>query len=179
MARPQPVGADFAGVANALGRLMVPQDGARIAVAELGGGDTHAGQGVPSGRLAETLKRFAEGIAGLAEATAPVWSRTVVLAATEFGRTVAPNGTGGTDHGTASCAFLIGGAVSGGRVIADWPGLTTAKLHDNRDRMPTADLRAVARGILRDHIGLPGDTLDRVIFPDSSSVTATGRLIIA
>ena len=91
----------------------------------------------------------------LKESLGPVWRKTVVLVATEFGRTAAINGTRGTDHGTGAAAFLLGGAVAGGRVIADWPGLARANLLENRDLKPTRDLRTVMKGVLRDHLGVP------------------------
>ena len=100
----------------------------------------------------------------------PVWRNTVVLVATEFGRTAAINGTRGTDHGTGAAAFLLGGAVAGGRVIADWPGLSRANLHESRDLRPTRDLRAVMKGVLRDHLDVPLAALDNKVFPESTAV---------
>ena len=82
------------------------------------------------------------------------WKDTVIVVATEFGRTARINGTDGTDHGTGTIALLAGGAVSGGRVISDWPGLKAANLYENRDLKPTTDLRGVIKGVLRDHLGL-------------------------
>jgi uncharacterized protein (DUF1501 family) len=99
----------------------------------------------------------------------PTWRNTAVLAVTEFGRTAAVNGTGGSDHGTATAAFLLGGAVHGGRVISDWPGLASARLYQQRDLAPTLDLRALLKGTLVDHLGVPAGALDTV-FPDSSSI---------
>jgi uncharacterized protein (DUF1501 family) len=100
-----------------------------------------------------------------------------VLAITEFGRTVAVNGTGGTDHGTAGVALLAGGAVNGGRVLADWPGLGEADLLDGRDLRPTADLRALAKGVLRDHMGVAAAALERDVFPDSAGAAPLPDLI--
>jgi uncharacterized protein (DUF1501 family) len=100
-----------------------------------------------------------------------------VLVVTEFGRTVAANGTGGTDHGTGGCAFLLGGAVAGGRVLADWPGLARPALFEGRDLMPTLDLRAVIKGVLRDHLGLATAGLDAMVFPDSGAVSPVPGLI--
>jgi uncharacterized protein (DUF1501 family) len=94
------------------------------------------------------------------------WAQTAVLVITEFGRTVRTNGTGGTDHGTGTIAFLLGGAVSGGKVRADWPGLAPSQLFENRDLAPTTDLRAVAKGVLADHLGLTASEIAQ-IFPDS------------
>ena len=115
--------------------------------------------------------------AALKESLGPVWSNTVVLVATEFGRTAAINGTRGTDHGTGAAAFLLGGAVAGGRVIADWPGLARANLLENRDLKPTRDLRAVMKGVLHDHLRLrpPRSTVE--VFPNSADARAITGLV--
>src|SRR5690606_12176956 len=114
--------------------------GPRIAMIETQGWDTHSGQ---NARLAAQLKNLDGMLAGLRDGLGPVWSQTVVLVATEFGRTVAANGTGGTDHGTGAVAMLLGGAVQGGRIVADWPGLSSADLLDGRDLRPTLGLDAL------------------------------------
>jgi len=106
-----------------------------------------------------------------------VWRSTVVLLATEFGRTAAINGTRGTDHGTGAAAFLLGGAVAGGRVLADWPGLARGNLLDDRDLKPTRDLRTVMKGVLRDHLGVPASALDGQVFPDSTGARPMDGLI--
>jgi len=93
-----------------------------------------------------------------------------MVVATEFGRTARINGTEGTDHGTATVALLLGGAVQGGRVIADWPGLKPASLYQDRDLAPTTDLRAVIKGVLQDHLGLSERVLANTVFPDSTAV---------
>jgi uncharacterized protein (DUF1501 family) len=169
-------GRDFAKLADAAGRLMASEEGPRVAVLDLGGWDTHTGQG---GRMAQPLSRLAAGIVALAEALGPAWSRTVVVAASEFGRTVAANGTNGTDHGTAGAVLLAGGAVKGGRVVADWPGLAKAKLHQGRDLRPTADLRSVFKGILHGHLGIDRKRLDGIVFPDSAGAKALDGLVRA
>ena len=120
----------------------------------------------PSG-LFHGRQLAAEALAALKAALGPAWSKTVVMTATEFGRTARPNGSGGTDHGTASALFLGGGAVDGKRVIADWPGLDSARLYQNRDLAPTTDFRSVAKAVLQAHLGLPPDALERVVFPGS------------
>jgi hypothetical protein len=97
-----------------------------------------------------------------------MWQRTAVLIVTEFGRTAAANGTRGTDHGTGAAAFLMGGAVNGGRVISDWPGLADRGLYQGRDLKPTTDLRAVMKGVLGDHLQVPASALEREVFPDSA-----------
>jgi uncharacterized protein (DUF1501 family) len=106
-----------------------------------------------------------------------MWRRTVVLVATEFGRTAAINGTRGTDHGTGAAAFLLGGAVAGGRVLADWPGLARSALYEGRDVRPTRDLRSVMKGVLRDHLGVQASVLESSVFPESSTAHPTDGLI--
>ena len=101
------------------------------------------------------------------------WSDTVVTLITEFGRTARINGTEGTDHGTATVALLVGGALKGGRVIADWPGLKESNLFENRDLKATTDLRAVLKGLLRDHLRVEERALMTDIFPDSDDVKPT------
>src|SRR5207253_6958849 len=109
----------------------------------------------------------------------PAWRDTVVALATEFGRTARINGTDGTDHGTATIALLVGGALKGGRVIADWPGLKPADLYQDRDLKPTTDLRAVLKGVLRDHLRVDERALATSIFPDSADVSPTAGLVHA
>jgi uncharacterized protein (DUF1501 family) len=161
-------------LAEAAGKLLAAPDGARVAMLELGGWDTHAGQ---QGRLALALGMLDDGLAALAQALGPAWRGTAVVVATEFGRTAAINGTGGTDHGTAGAAFLVGGAVRGGRVVANWPGLAKSKLHQGRDLAPTTDVRALFKGVLRDHLGLPAADLARAVFPGSEKVGPLEDLI--
>jgi uncharacterized protein (DUF1501 family) len=165
-------------VTTTVGKLLADSAGPRVAVIDVPGWDTHANQGTVNGRLAPVLVGLADGLVGLQQAMAPVWNRTVVLTLTEFGRTAHPNGTGGTDHGTAGAAFLMGGAVNGGRVIADWPGLSNARLFQSRDLAPTADTRAVCKAILRDHLGLPADAIARVVFPGSADVRPLEDLVV-
>jgi uncharacterized protein (DUF1501 family) len=107
----------------------------------------------------------------------PVWQDTVIVIATEFGRAVAINGTAGTDHGTGTIAILLGGAVNGGRVIADWPGLSERSLLGARDLMPTTDLRAVLKGVARDHLGVGERELGDSVFPDSAKLRALSDLV--
>ncbi|HUI18142.1 MAG TPA: DUF1501 domain-containing protein [Alphaproteobacteria bacterium] len=169
----------FAKLAPEAGKLLAAARGPRVAVMECLGWDTHQGQGTASGRMADTLRAFATGVAGLAQSLGPSWKNTVVVAATEFGRTVHANGTGGTDHGTATAAFVIGGAVHGGRVVARWPGLASGQLYQGRDLAPTLDLRAALKAVLRDHLELPGEALDRVVFPESAQVKPLDGLVRA
>lgn len=168
---------DFARLAAAAGRLLAAPDGPRLAVMECGGWDTHTGQGLATGRMALPLAQLAEGLAGLAEALGPAWEKTVVVAASEFGRAVAANGTGGTDHGTAGAVLVAGGGLTGGRVLGDWPGLARENLHQNRDLRPTTDLRAVLKGLLHDHLGLDRGLLDEKVFPGSAALRPLEGLV--
>ncbi|NWG45191.1 MAG: DUF1501 domain-containing protein [Alphaproteobacteria bacterium] len=167
----------FVTLAEAAARFLTPEEGPRVAVLEIGGWDTHARQ---LGAYSALLRNFATldaGIAALASGLGPVWDRTVVVMATEFGRTVAGNGTDGTDHGTGGAMILAGGAVAGGRVVADWPGLGPRDLLEGRDLRPTTDMRAVLKGVLGDHLKLSRAALDGAVFPDSSGVKAMGGLL--
>jgi uncharacterized protein (DUF1501 family) len=148
--------------------LMRSEGGPDVAVIEAGGWDTHANQGGAKGALAQRLAGLDQALRGLADELGPLWPQTAVLVVTEFGRTAAMNGTRGTDHGTGGCAFLAGGAVRGGRVMADWPGLARAALLDARDLRPTLDLRSIFKGVLDEHMHVGAKTLATRIFPDSS-----------
>lgn len=173
-ARPEPGGL-FRALALAAGRLMSRADGPRVAAFELGGWDTHAAQ---ANRLNQPLAQLDEGLAALRGALGAHWRRTAVLVVTEFGRTVRINGTGGTDHGTGGVAFLLGGAVAGGRVAGDWPGLAEGALFQGRDLAPTTDLRALAKALLRDHLRLPPEAVARA-FPGSEAVAPAAGLLRA
>ena len=155
----------FGGVAAAAGRILAAPGGPRIAAMQLEGWDTHAAQ---VERLHGPLSRLDAGLGALKSGLGEAWRHTAVLVMTEFGRTVRVNGTGGTDHGTATAAFLLGGAVAGGTVRADWPGLTPSRLFQNRDLAPTADVRSLAKGVLAEHFGLGAGALARV-FPGSEA----------
>ncbi len=164
----------FPALAAAAGSLMAVPDGPRLMVMELGGWDTHSGQ---MGRMNQPLGQLAEGINGLSRTLGPAWNTTMVVAVSEFGRTVAENGTGGSDHGTGGAMILAGGAVAGGKVIADWPGLAKAQLHQGRDLRPTLDARAVFKAILGGHMGVSSKALDATVFPDSSAVRPVEGLV--
>lgn len=153
----------------AAGFLRAP-DGARVAVLETTGWDTHANEGGSEGALAQRLGALDAALGQFREAMGEAWDRTAVLLATEFGRTAASNGTRGTDHGTGAAAFLVGGAVAGGRVLADWPGLSPGALYQGRDLAPTRDLRAVLKGLLHDHLQVGDAALDADVFPGSAGV---------
>ena len=167
----------FKPLAEAAGKMLAAQDGPRIAALDMGGWDTHVNQGAETGRLAKNLEGFADGLDAMAKAMGSAWQKTVVVAVTEFGRTVAVNGNNGTDHGTASLLFVMGGAVKGGRVYGDWPGLD--RLQDDRDLRVTTDSRQVMKGILRDHLGLDGASVDRTVFPDTAALHPVDGLVRA
>ena len=163
----------FPALAGAAGRMLAAPDGPRLAALETGGWDTHTAQ---AQRLAEPLRQLDAGLAALKIGLGEAWQRTTVLVMTEFGRTARLNGTGGTDHGTATVALVLGGSVRGGRVLATWPGLADGKLLEDRDLAPTIDLRSIAKGLMLQQFGLPDATLE-VIFPDSRAATATDGLL--
>jgi uncharacterized protein (DUF1501 family) len=150
------------------------EDGPRIAMIETGGWDTHSAQ-MP--RLAAQLKALDTMLAALRDGLGPAWSKTTVLVATEFGRTAAANGTGGTDHGTASVAMVIGGAVAGGRVVADWPGLRQSDLYQARDLKPTASLDALITGVASESLGLDPHRTSRTLFAQAGSAPPMTGLI--
>lgn len=165
----------FVVLADAAGRLLAAQAGPRVAALEVGGWDTHQGQ---AGALAAALRTLDDGIAALRTALGPAWATTAVLAVTEFGRTARVNGTAGTDHGTGTAALLLGGAVAGGRVLADWPGLGPGRLLEDRDLAPTRDLRAVLKGVLAHQLGLGPTALGHAL-PGSAAVAPETRLFRA
>lgn len=133
-------------IAEGAARLVGAEDGPRIAALAFEGWDTHANEGGAKGRLATLLGGLDGALATFESGLRQVWKDTVVMVVTEFGRTARVNGTVGTDHGTGTVAFLVGGAVKGRRMIVDWPGLKPEQLHEQRDLKPTTDIRAVAKG---------------------------------
>lgn len=159
-------------------RLMMKEDGPRVAVLSYDGWDTHANQGGVKGRLAELLGGLDGALAAFEREFGAAWRETVILVITEFGRTARINGTEGSDHGTATVAFLVGGAVKGGRIVADWPGLKPAQLFEARDLRPTTDLRAVMKGVLAEHLGIASPVLAERVFPGSGDIHPLGGLVI-
>jgi len=170
-------GARYTEVIHAAAEFLRREDGPKVAVFDTTGWDTHANEGAAQGQLAGRLAALDAGLRSLKEQLGPVWNETAVVLATEFGRTAAINGTHGTDHGTATAAFLVGGAVRGGRVIADWPGLSSRGLYQGRDLMPTLDIRSVLKGVLGEHLLVPSRALEATVFPDSGGVKPLGDLI--
>ena len=166
--------ADAAGTAA---RFLARADGPRVGAAGFVGWDTHINEGAASGQLANLLGALDGALAAIETNMGDAWRETVVAIITEFGRTARINGTEGTDHGTATTALIVGGAIKGGRVIADWPGLKTAQLYEQRDLAPTTDLRAVLKGMLRDHLGISEQALANKVFPGSIGVKPMDGLI--
>jgi uncharacterized protein (DUF1501 family) len=160
-----------------LGKLMMAENGPSIAAMSLDGFDTHFRQGSSEGQLAQRLGYLDATIGGLSDGLGFVWQHSVVVAATEFGRTARVNGTGGTDHGTASTALILGGALKPGDIIGDWPTLRSGKLFENRDTAPTVDMRSLFKGVLSDHMGIDGRALDQSVFPDSAGARPLDQLI--
>src|SRR5216684_3945339 len=163
------VRAYFAESAGTAAKFLARPDGPRIGALAFDGWDTHADEGVMSGRLANLLGALDGAVAAIETEMKDAWRQTVVVVVTEFGRTARINGTDGTDHGTATVVLLAGGALKGGRVVADWPGLKDANLYQNRDLKPTTDLRAVLKGLLKDHLRVEPAVLATKVFPDSAT----------
>ena len=159
---------------GAAGKFMSRADGPQIAFVEDTGWDTHAGE---VATLQRKLGQLDAGLKNYHEAMGTAWDRTVVVVVTEFGRTAQVNGTGGTDHGTGGVAFLAGGAVAGGRVAGQWPGISRQDLNEGRDVHATTDMRAVFKGVLAGHLLVPSSVLDTRVFPGSGGVRAMDGLL--
>jgi uncharacterized protein (DUF1501 family) len=164
-----------------LAGFMTQSGGAQVAAVEMDGFDSHANQTtLLANRLAAVdafLVGLQVGLAGDGGPYADSWRRTVVVMSTEFGRTARVNGTGGTDHGTASTTLVLGGALKSGGIIGDWPTLAQNRLFENRDTAPTLDMRGLFKGILRDHLGIDRAKLDTLVFPNSARVAPLDGLI--
>jgi uncharacterized protein (DUF1501 family) len=171
------VKAYFAESAGTAAKFLARADGPRIGALAFDGWDTHADEGAMNGRLATLLGALDGAFAAIETEMKDAWRETVVAVVTEFGRTARINGTEGTDHGTATVALLAGGALRGGRVVADWPGLKVANLHEGRDLKPTTDVRAVLKGLLKDHLRLDDAVLAAKVFPDSGAVKPMAGLL--
>jgi Uncharacterized protein conserved in bacteria len=163
--------------AGTAARFLAKPDGPRVGAAGFVGWDTHINEGAASGQLANLLGALDVALAAIETNMGDTWRETVVAVVTEFGRTARINGTNGTDHGTGTVALLVGGALRGGRVVADWPGLKQAQLYEERDLKPTTDLRAVLKGLLRDHLRVEERALASTVFPDSADVAPTSGLV--
>jgi uncharacterized protein (DUF1501 family) len=174
---PAQVRAYFADAAGNAAKFLAQPDGPRVGALALDGWDTHVNEGIAAGRLSQLLGALDDALAAVQSNLGPAWKDTVVALATEFGRTAHINGTDGTDHGTATVALLVGGALKGGRVIADWPGLKSADLYEKRDLKPTTDLRAVLKGVLKDHLRADDRALAQNVFPGSADVKPMAGLV--
>jgi len=167
----------FADAAGAAAKFLARTDGPRVGALALDGWDTHVNEGVLKGRLANLLGALDGAIAEIETNMGDAWRETVVVLITEFGRTARINGNDGTDHGTATVAILAGGALKGGRVLANWPGLKDADLYEHRDLRATTDLRAVLKGLLKDHLLVADRALAANVFPDSGTVEPLAGLL--
>lgn len=174
---PAQVRAYFAEAAGTAAKFLAQPNGPRVGALALDGWDTHYNEGIANGHLSQLLGALDTALAAVKSNMGPAWRETVVALVTEFGRTARINGTDGTDHGTGTVALLVGGALKGGRVIADWPGLKNTDLYAERDLKPTTDLRAVLKGILKDHLRADEHTLAASVFPGSDDVKPMGGLV--
>jgi uncharacterized protein (DUF1501 family) len=172
------VRAYFAEAAGAAAKFLANPDGPRVGALALDGWDTHINEGLVDGRLAQLLGALDAALGAIETNMGAAWGETVVTLITEFGRTARINGTAGTDHGTATVALLLGGALKGGRVVADWPGVKEADLYEKRDLKATTDLRAVLKGLLRDHLRVDERALTADIFPGSDAVAPMAGLLV-
>ncbi len=172
-------GANLAPLFTGAGKLLADKGGPRVAVLDAGGWDTHFAEGTADGQLGRKLRALDNALDSLKTALGPAWTRTAVVMATEFGRTAKPNGSGGTDHGTGGAAFLLGGAIEGGKVHAEWTGLKDAALKDGRDLPARTDLRALFKGILAEHMAVPKSALEAKVFPQSVAAAPLAGLIRA
>jgi uncharacterized protein (DUF1501 family) len=171
------VRAYFSEAAGTAARYLSRPDGPRVGAMGFVGWDTHANEGAASGQLANLLGALDGALAAIEANMGGAWRETVVAVVTEFGRTARINGSDGTDHGTGTVALLVGGALRGGRVIADWPGLKSADLHEGRDLKPTVDLRSILKGLLKDHLRVEESALASAVFPRSADVPPLAGLL--
>jgi uncharacterized protein (DUF1501 family) len=152
----------FADDAADVTKLMLGNAKTQLVFMDVAGWDTHVNQHKILNRL---LPSLGQGLATLVKGLEPIFSDTVIVVVSEFGRTVAENGNRGTDHGYGNVMWLLGGAIRGGKVYGEWQGLSQSALHQNRDLAITTDFRDVFYQILQSHLSLPAASLNRV-FPD-------------
>jgi uncharacterized protein (DUF1501 family) len=176
-AGPGQLRAYFAEAAGTAAKFLARPDGPRVGALSFDGWDTHINEGAVGGRLATLLGALDGALAAVESNMGDAWRETAVATVTEFGRTARINGTEGTDHGQATVAFLAGGALRGGRVVADWPGIKQADLYEGRDLKPTTDLRAVLKGLLKDHLRVEDRMLAADVFPGSEAVKPMAGLL--
>ncbi|WP_439471194.1 DUF1501 domain-containing protein [Brevundimonas sp.] len=161
---------DVNGLGQAVARLMTGDNGADVVALSIDGWDTHARQ---NGQMQTRLTGLDQVIGGIHDGLGAQWANTMVVVATEFGRTARANGTQGTDHGTGSSLLVAGGALKPGGLIGDWPTLADNRLFEGRDLSPTIDVRSVFKGVLRDHLGVDRAALDSRVFPGSAAEAPT------
>jgi uncharacterized protein (DUF1501 family) len=171
------VRAYFAEAAGTAAKFLAQPEGPRVGALALDGWDTHYNEGIANGRLSQLLGALDAALGAVETNMGPAWRETVAVLVTEFGRTARINGTDGTDHGTGTVALLAGGALKGGRVVADWPGVKRANLFEDRDLRATTDLRAVLKGLLKDHLRADDRALAADVFPGSDSAEAMAGLV--
>ena len=176
-ARASKLRAYYAEAATGAAQALAHADGPRVGALALEGWDTHASEGIVTGQLNNMLGALDGALEAAEKTLGPAWKETVIAVITEFGRTVKVNGSNGTDHGTATVALLAGGALKGGRIIADWPGLKEADQYEGRDLKPTTDLRAVLMGLLSEHLRVDNDYLTEDVFPGSDDVKPMSGLV--
>ena len=161
---------ELSGMARMAARSLREGNGARLAVIEISGWDSHLNQGTEDGTLARRFSSLAGGLEALAGEMGPAWQKTVVIVASEFGRTTAPNDRQGTDHGLASPLMVLGGAVKGGQVLGPWPGLASRTEELSKALQPTEDIRAVFKSVLIRHLGLDAAAVETTVFPGSAKI---------
>jgi uncharacterized protein (DUF1501 family) len=166
----------FSGDAARLGTLMRRDPRVQLGFLAVSGWDTHANQGGVSGQLAGLLSSFAEGMSTLVRSLGPAYAETTIVVLSEFGRTLAQNGNGGTDHGHGNLMWLMGGPVAGGKVHGEWPGLDDAALHEGRDLAVATDYRTVLGQLCERHLGLSDVDLSEV-FPNMPKPARSIELI--
>jgi uncharacterized protein (DUF1501 family) len=166
----------FAEAAGTAAKFMARAEGPRVGALSFNGWDTHIDEGAVGGRLGNLLGALDGALAAIETGMGATWNETVVMLVTEFGRTAHINGDNGTDHGSGTVALLAGGALKGGRVVADWPGLKESDLFEKRDLKATTDLRGVLKGVLKDHLRIDDKVLANAIFPDSAAIAPTAGL---
>jgi len=149
---------------STIGRLMAEENGPGVGMVALDGWDTHDKQ---ENKLTDNFAALDEALVSLKVALGSSWQKSCIVIASEFGRTAAANGTKGTDHGTGGLMMLIGGAVKGGKLYGEWPGVKKSELYEKRDLYPANDIAAVLKGVLRDHLGVSRAVLEAKIFPNS------------
>ena len=171
------VRAYFAEAAGAAAKFLAAPEGPRVGALAFDGWDTHVQEGAVNGRLADLLGALDGATGAIKTNMGEAWNETVVTLVTEFGRTARVNGNQGTDHGTGTIALLLGGALKGGRVIADWPGLKETDLYEKRDLKATTDLRSILKGLLRDHLRVEEPALAADVFPGSDAVAPMTGLL--